>query len=158
MNARLGWGLALAALGLGGALWGWQGLVLAASAVVFWLLMQFSRTLRIMRRAADSPMGSVPSAVMLSAKLSQGMTMLEVLTLTRSLGRAVGTPGEETWCWKDAGGDSVQLRFAAGRLVHWALQRSGALGGAEASPEKSPETSGERDAPPALIPPADGAT
>ena len=150
MNARLGWGLALAALALGGALWGWQGLALAASAVVFWLLLQLSRAMRVMRRAGEAPVGRVDSAVMLSARLSPGMTMLEVLTLTRSLGEVVGPPEDETWRWQDAGGDGIELRFADGRLKHWTLQRAESPPGAQAPQDG--------EAPPSLSPPGGGAT
>ena len=154
MNARLGWGLALAALALGGALWGWRGLALAASAVAFWLLMQLSRAMRVMRRAAQAPVGEVPNAVMLNAKLAAGMTMLEVLAITRSLGRAVGPPEDETWCWLDAGAgaDLVQLRFTGGRLLHWELQRAASLPGGEPGGEPA------REAPQPLSPPGGGAT
>ncbi len=150
MSARLGWGLALAALALGGALWGWQGLALASSAVVFWLLLQLSRAMRVMRRAGEAPVGRVDSAVMLGAKLSQGLTLLEVVALTRSLGEPVGAPEHETWRWQDAGGDRIELRFADGRLKHWELQR--------AEPPPDVQAPPGADAPTPLIPPGGGAT
>lgn len=123
MNPLLGWGLVGAALAAGAWSYGWRGIVLALTAIAFWLLLQFSRTLRTMRLAARAPVGSVASAVMLHAELKQGMPMLAVLPLTRSLGRAVGAPEAETYRWTDAGGSSVQAVFRDGRLLHWTLER-----------------------------------
>ena len=64
-NHLLSWGLALAALVAGYVGWGWPGLVLAVTVLVFWLLLEFSRALRVMRMAAGRPKGVVDSAVML---------------------------------------------------------------------------------------------
>ena len=90
MSPLLGWGLAAVAVVGGFVAYGWQGLVLAISVVVFWLLLQFSRALRVMRGAAANPVGHTDNAVMLQARLRPGMRMLQVVTLTRSLGRKVG--------------------------------------------------------------------
>lgn len=125
----LGWALALAALIVGWRLYGWPGVVLAITMVVFWLLLQFSRSLRVLRIAASNPVGHVASAVMLNTKLTQGMTLPQVLVLTRSLGRKVAEDSaatRETWAWTDPGGDSVQLTLVNGRLVQWELQRTAA--------------------------------
>ena len=65
------------------------GLAFAASAIVFWLLLQFNRAVRVMKNAAASPVGHVASAVMFNARLSRGMTMLQIVTMTKSLGRKV---------------------------------------------------------------------
>lgn len=122
MNQWIGGALALAALILGGVLFGWQGVVLALSGVVFWLLMQFSRLMRIMRMANSSPVGHVDSAVMLNTQLRAGMRLLDVLPLTRSLGQKLsGDP--ETWRWADAGGVRVELVLENGRIKHWQLIR-----------------------------------
>ena len=42
-----------------------------------------------MRNAGSAPVGHVDSAVMLNAKLREGLQMLQVLALTKSLGRRV---------------------------------------------------------------------
>jgi hypothetical protein len=130
MNAAwAGWGLALAALVVGWLSYGWQGLVLAITVIVFWLLLQFSRSLRVLRIAATNPVGHVASAVMLHSKLKTGMRLPEVLVLTRSLGRKVGGDehgARETWAWTDTGGDTVQLTLVDGRLAQWELQRAAA--------------------------------
>lgn len=135
MNQWLGGALALAALILGGIFFGWQGVILALSGVIFWLLMQFSRLMRVMRMAQSSPVGSIESAVMLNAKLREGLRMLDVLPLTRSLGRKLASEPEEVWGWSDAGGVRVELVFAKGRLQRWQLLRPEA---AEPAPEAGP--------------------
>lgn len=138
MNRTVGWILAALAVAAGWQLYGWQGIVMAASVVVFWLLLQFGRTMRVMQNAGRSPVGMVPSAVMLNARLKPGMTMLEVLQHSRSLGRQV--PGTDTWTWTDEGGSTVTLDMPAGRLQSWRLTRpepapsSEELGAAPPSP------------------------
>jgi hypothetical protein len=127
MNSIFGWGLAVAAVALGWMKFGWQGVVLAVTVVVFWLLLQFSRAMRVMKQAAASPMGQVPSAVMFNTKLRSGMTMMQVLPLTRSLGQRIESPAAdhqtESWRWMDEGGSYVTLTFVRGKLDHWHLHR-----------------------------------
>ena len=122
MSAAIGWALALTALAAGYATAGWQGLLLALSVVVFWLLLQFSRALRVMRLAADAPVGHVPSAVMLHARLGTGVLMMDVVKLTRSLGRKVRDE-PETFAWRDESGAEVEIEFANGRCQSWRLTR-----------------------------------
>ena len=130
MNANWGWALAIAAVVLGWMQWGWQGVLLAITVIVFWLLLQFSRALRVMRQAAGAPVGHVDSAVMLHAKLRQGMRLMDIIPLTRSLGQAVegGTVQEpaaqEVFTWTDGAGNAVRVELVAGRLQRWELQRS----------------------------------
>ncbi len=126
MNALLGWALAALALGLGWWRWGAPGLALAATLIVFWLLLQFTRSLRVMRTAARRPLGQVASAVMFAASLRPGLSLLALVQRTRSLGERVdqGEGGVERWRWRDAYGASVTLEFARGRLRCWTLQRA----------------------------------
>lgn len=123
MKAGLGWALALVAVIVGWQVWGWQGVVLAVTVTVFWLLLEFSRSLRVLRAAAGSPVGSVPNAVMLNAKLASGMRLPQVLKLTRSLGRQVSAE-PEVWAWADAGGDEVRVTLQSGRVSSWQLVRA----------------------------------
>lgn len=135
MNARIApwmtWGLAVAAVVVGYVGYGWPGVVLAITVVVFWMLLQFSRALRVMRAAAGSPVGRVPSAVMLQSKLHAGMTLVQVMKLTGSLGqvRAVVAGGaepdgaEEVFAWRDESGDEVVVELRGGKLSAWKLQR-----------------------------------
>lgn len=120
------WSLALAALAAGWLGYGWRGLVLAFTIIVFWLLLQFSRALRALRKAAGAPVGHVDSAVMLHSKLREGMTLAQVLALTGSLGErndAAGSPDEECWRWRDNGDASVAVCLIGGRVSRWTLAR-----------------------------------
>jgi hypothetical protein len=115
--------LALSAFVAGWFAYGWQGLVLAATVVVFWLLLQFSRTLRVLRSAANAPVGHVANAVMLNAKMRKGVRLPAVIGLTGSLGRKV-TDEPETFAWRDVGGDEVRCEFVGGRCTRWTLSRA----------------------------------
>ncbi len=134
----IGW--ALAGIGLvGGYLsYGWPGVLLALTVVVFWLLLQFSRSLRVLREAGSNPIGEVANAVMLNARLQAGMRLPQVLALTKSLGRKLEADGaRETWAWRDGGGDEVEVQLADGRVVSWQLRR--AVGGTGADLESKSE-------------------
>jgi hypothetical protein len=122
LQALLGWALAVAAIAIGWVQWGWQGVVLAATVIVFWLLLQFSRALRVLRAAGQAPVGHVASAAMLNAKLHQGMRLPQILALTRSLGRKIADD-PETFEWTDPGGDRVRLELRRARLAVWTLLR-----------------------------------
>ena len=123
MNARLGWLLAAVFAFAAWRAYDLAGLAFAASAIVFWLLLQFNRAVRVMKNAAASPVGHVASAVMFHAGLARGMTMLQIVTKTRSLGRKV-EDSDDDWRWSDDGGASVVLHFEHGKLVRWAIERA----------------------------------
>lgn len=127
MNATVGWTLALVGTAIGGYRFGWQGFALCVSAMVFWLLLQFSAALRTMRAASQAPVGHVASAVMLNAKLGRGMRLIDVVRLTRSLGAKLGDDAER-FRWADPGGAAVIVEFRAGRCSSWELQRPEADG------------------------------
>ena len=122
MNPIIGWSLATILVVVAWYSYGWQGVLLGVSVVVFWLLLQFSRAMRAMRQAGQAPVGHVDSAVMLNAKLQPGMTMLQVIGLTRSLGRKLDG-GDDHWAWSDEGGSTVRLRFEGGKLARFELDR-----------------------------------
>ena len=122
MNPIIGWSLATILVVVAWYSYGWQGVLLSVSVVVFWLLLQFSRAMRAMRQAGQAPVGHVDSAVMLNAKLQPGMTMLQVIGLTRSLGRKLDG-GDDHWAWSDEGGSTVKLRFEGGKLARFELDR-----------------------------------
>ena len=122
MNAKLGWALAVLAVALGYFFYGWRGVALAGSGMVFWLLLQVSRTMRVMRTAGQAPIGTVPSAVMLNARLHAGMRLMDIILLTRSLGQKL-SDAPETWRWQDGAGDSVRVVMHNGRCTEWALSR-----------------------------------
>ncbi|MDZ7591538.1 MAG: hypothetical protein U5L05_12870 [Rubrivivax sp.] len=123
MTVWFGWALAVAAVALGYAGYGWPGVLLAVGVVVFWLLLQFSRGLRALRLASERPVGTVPNAVMLHARLRAGLRLPQVLALTRSLGTRVAED-PETWAWRDETGDEVQVELRQGRVTAWRLKRA----------------------------------
>ena len=124
MTPWLGWALAVVAVAVGYAGHGWPGVLLALGVVVFWLLLQFSRALRVLRQASARPVGTVPNAVMLHSRLRAGLRLPQVLALTHSLGRRVADD-PETFSWLDEGGDEVRVELRAGRVSRWRLLRGG---------------------------------
>lgn len=129
MSAALGWALALAALVAGYVGYGWPGVVMALSVVVFWLLLQFSRALRAMREATGRPVGRVDNAVMLHARLRTGLRLVDIMKITRSLGQPISgntSQDPEVFLWTDEAGDSVRVELRAAQVSTWALQRADA--------------------------------
>jgi hypothetical protein len=132
LNSPLvGWALAALAIAIGYAQWGWQGVLLAITMIVFWLLLQFSRALRVLRNAGSAPVGQVPNAVMLHARLQRGQRLPQILAITKSLGTKLADD-PETFEWRDAGGDAVHVELRGGKLERSTLQR--AAGAAPESP------------------------
>ena len=125
MNAVVGWLLATGAVALGSRQWGWPGVALAVTLIVFWLLLQFSRALRALRKAGRAPVGEIDNAVMLHARLQRGQRLPQILALTRSLGIKRGDD-PEAFEWRDAGGDGVRIELVGGKLTRWELQRAAA--------------------------------
>ncbi len=119
------------ALGLAGVGWmgyrayGLAGIALAAAGLVMWALLNMTRMLVVLRRTAQQPVGAVASAVMLHARLAPGMTLLQVLELTRALGQREGDAdlSPERYRWTDGSGAQVHCAFEGGRLVRWELLR-----------------------------------
>lgn len=105
--------------------YGWAGVALAVTGLVMWLLLHFNRTMQVIKRAADQPLGYVGSAVMLNAKLKPRSTLLHVVAMTRALGQQLSPANEqpEIFRWTDPGGSSVTCEFQAGKLVKWQLHR-----------------------------------
>jgi hypothetical protein len=122
-NPIVGWALAAVAIAIGYLQWGWPGVVLAVTVIVFWLLLQFSRALRVLRNAGSAPVGQVPNAVMLHAKLQRGQRLPQILGFTKCLGSKIAND-PETFEWRDAGGDAVRIELRDGRLERWSLLRA----------------------------------
>lgn len=96
MNRWFGIALAVAAVVIGVLAFGWKGAILALSLIVFWLLLQFSQLMKVMRTANESPLGHVSSALMLQSRLHPGMTLVQLIRLCRSLGVKVAP---DTYRW-----------------------------------------------------------
>ena len=126
MNPWLGWLLAAVFAFAAWRMYDLAGLAFAASVIVFWLLLTFNRVVRVMKNASDTPVGHVASAVMFHAGLTQGMTMVQIVAKTKSLGHKVGS-GDDDWRWSDDGGASVLLHFVRARLARWQLERAADL-------------------------------
>jgi hypothetical protein len=121
MNRWFGIALAVAAVVIGVLAFGWKGAILALSLIVFWLLLQFSQLMKVMRTANESPLGHVSSALMLQSRLHPGMTLVQLIRLCRSLGVKVAP---DTYRWADTGGDAVEVVLKAGKVTHWTLIRA----------------------------------
>jgi len=119
--------------------YGWAGVALVATGVVTWLLLHFTRTMKVLQRAADRPIGWCDSAVMLNAKLRPRVTLLHVVAMTRALGEQLSPKDQdpEIFRWTDGSASSVTCEFVGGKLVKWTLDRP------PAEPEPAPPEAGE---------------
>ena len=105
--------------------WGWPGVAMAIGGIVMWMLLHFTRMMKVLQRASNRPVGWCDSAVMLNAKLRAGVNLLHVIALTRALGEQISPKEQqpEVYRWTDASASSVTCEFARGRLVKWDLLR-----------------------------------
>ena len=115
--------LAASALLAGWWSFGWAGLVLAVTVLVFWTILQFNRASRQLRNVADRPKGMVDSVVTLQSKLAHGMTMAEVLAISNSLGQRMNERGNE-WLWRDSYGNQIVVTFRRGSVERWSATRT----------------------------------
>lgn len=104
---------------------GWGGVTLAVGILIMWLLLQFTRMMQVLRRAANRPIGYVDSAVMLNAKLKAGVTLMHVVAMTRALGEQVSPKDvqPEVFRWTDESASTVTCEFRNGKLLKWDLER-----------------------------------
>jgi hypothetical protein len=105
--------------------YGWQGIVVVVSVLVFGILLHFSRMMQVLKRAANRPIGHVDSAVMLNAKLKPGATLMHVVAMTRSLGllKSIKDAQPEVFEWKDGTESTVTCTFVGGKLASHVLVR-----------------------------------
>lgn len=105
--------------------YGWSGAAGALGLVVMWMLVDFTRMMKVLRLAGKRPVGFVDSAVMFNAKLRKGTTLVKVIAQTQSLGLAQTPEGAEPeiFRWTDASVSYVDCTFVAGRLESWVLTR-----------------------------------
>jgi hypothetical protein len=145
VNPWVGWTLAVAAVVAGYWSYGAAGVALGVTVVVFWLLLQFTRAMRVMRQAGAAPLGVVGSAVMLQARLRPGMRMLELLPLAGALGRKLGEDaarGGETFEWRDPSGARLVVELRHGRCTGWRLEREAGADPAAPAAEAATEAAG----------------
>ena len=105
--------------------YGWPGVAVVVTFLVFGILLHFTRLMTILKRAANRPIGHVDSAVMLNAKLKPGATLMHVVAMTRSLGllKSAKDAQPEVFEWKDAGESVVTCTFVGGKLASHVLRR-----------------------------------
>lgn len=120
----------------------WPGVAVAASALLTWLLLHFTRMMQVLKRAAQRPMGYVASSVMLNAKLKPGFSLLHVVAMTHSLGELISPKDSmpEIYRWTDNSESHVTCEFNGGQLTKWTLFRplSTDLTASDASPPAAP--------------------
>jgi hypothetical protein len=105
--------------------YGWPGVAFAVAGIVMWMLLHFTRMMKVLQRASNRPIGYCDSAVMLNAKLRPGVNLLHVVAMTRALGEQVSPKEEqpEVYRWTDNSASSVTCEFLRGKLVKWELVR-----------------------------------
>jgi hypothetical protein len=108
--------------------WGWPGVAMAVGGILMWMLLHFTRMMRVLQRASNRPVGWCDSAVMLNAKLRPGVNLLHVIALTRALGEQVSPKEQqpEIYRWTDGTASTVTCEFLRGKLVKWELLRPAA--------------------------------
>jgi hypothetical protein len=114
------------AIALSYAAWrsyGLPGLLLAVLMLSFWLMLHFTKLMRLLRTVAARPMGRTRDAAALHARLKPGMAMVDVIRLTLSIGHLRTPPDTESEerLWADDTGQAVVCRFEHGRLVSFQL-------------------------------------
>ena len=115
----------IAAAALAWQSYGWKGIAVVVSMLVFGILLHFSRMMQVLKRAARRPIGYVDSAVMLNAKLKPGVTLLHVVAMTKALGelKSVKNQPPELYRWTDGAESHVTCEFSGGKLVKWEMVR-----------------------------------
>jgi len=115
----------LALVGFGFYAYGWAGVAAVVGGLVMWALLHFTRLVNVMKKAAKRPIGYVGSAVMLNARLSEGVNLMHVVAMTQALGELQSAEGAdpEVYRWTDGTRSHVTCEFRHGKLVKWTLER-----------------------------------
>ena len=113
--------------------YGWPGVALVTGGIVMWMLLHFTRMMRVLQQASNRPIGYCDSAVMLNAKLKPGVNLLHVMAMTRAIGEQLSPKEQqpEVYRWTDGGGSHVTCEFVHGKLAKWELFRP------QAAPEQA---------------------
>ena len=119
---------AVALVGFGFTAYGWAGVAAVVGGLVMWALLHFTRLVNVMKKAAKRPIGYVGSAVMLNARLTEGVNLMHVVAMTQALGEQLSAEGAdpEIYRWTDCTRSHVTCEFRQGKLVKWALERPAA--------------------------------
>ena len=116
---------AVALIGFGFSAYGWAGVAEVVGGLVMWALLHFTRLVNVMKKAAKRPIGYVGSAVMLNARLAEGVNLMHVVAMTQALGEQLSAEGAdpEIYRWTDGTRAHVTCEFRNGKLVKWTLER-----------------------------------
>ena len=116
---------AVALVGFGFTAYGWAGVAAVVGGLVMWALLHFTRLVNVMKKAAKRPIGYVGSAVMLNARLAEGVNLMHVVAMTQALGEQLSVEGvdPEVYRWTDGTRSHVTCEFRQGKLVKWTLER-----------------------------------
>ena len=116
---------AVALVGFGFVAYGWAGVAAVVGGLVMWALLHFTRLVNVMKKAAKRPIGHVGSAVMLNARLAEGVNLMHVVAMTQALGEQLSPEGAdpEVYRWTDGTRSHVTCEFRHGKLVGWTLFR-----------------------------------
>ena len=116
---------AVALIGFGFTAYGWAGVAAVVGGLVMWALLHFTRLVNVMKKAAKRPIGYVGSAVMLNARLAEGVNLMHVVAMTQALGELLSPEGAdpEVYRWTDGTQSHVTCEFRHGKLVKWTLVR-----------------------------------
>lgn len=125
LKAAFWWLLAVAVLVMAWVQYGAPGLVLALGVLLFWLLLQFTRVMTVMKSAARRPKGYVRDAASLHRRLRLGVKLFDLVRATGGLGVLASAEGAqpEIYHWTDSGGVRLICTFENGRLVAHELGR-----------------------------------
>ena len=104
---------------------GSAGVAAVAGGLLMWGLLHFTRLMSVMQKAAKRPIGYVGSAVMLNARLAEGVNLMHVVAMTQALGELRSAEGAdpEIYRWTDGTRSHVTCEFRKGKLVTWTLER-----------------------------------
>ena len=116
---------AVALIVFGFSAYGWAGVAAVVGGLVMWALLHFTRLVNVMKKAAKRPIGYVGSAVMLNARLAEGVNLMHVVAMTQALGELLSAEGAdpEIYRWTDGTHSHVTCEFRQGKLVKWTLER-----------------------------------
>ena len=121
---------AVTLIGFGFSAYGWAGVAAVVGGLVMWALLHFTRLVNVMKKAAKRPIGYVGSAVMLNARLAEGVNLMHVVAMTQALGEPMSADGAdpEVYRWTDGTRSHVTCEFRSGKLAKWTLVRPEADG------------------------------
>ncbi len=104
--------------------YGWQGVLLATLMLSFWVLLHFTKILRLLRTAATRPLGHCRDCRALARALKRGMPMHRVVQFTHALGlrQDSADPAADHFVWRDPQDWQLEVVLRHGRVSAWTLQ------------------------------------